>query len=447
MRLPPGPEQHPYLQILQCVLRPLSVLDACAQRFGDTFTLRLPHLGNAVILSRPEHIKQVLTGDADVFLAGKAKDTLRPILGSHSILLLDGKEHMRQRRLLMPPFYGERMHTYAEMIRDITEAEIARMPLRQPFSIYPHMQSITLSVILRAVFGFDEGANMSRLVEIFVAATRAPTALFAILPAAQVDLPLSPYRSFLRRKAEVDREVYALIEERRRSKYLAERTDILSLMLGVKDEEGNPMTDEEIHDELMTMLAAGHETTATALAWAFERILAEPRVARKLFAEVDSVVERNRLDPAAAPRLEYLDAVIKETLRLRPIVPNLVRELAKPVELAGYDLPAGTKVVPCVYLTHRRSDVYPDPTRFYPERFLGVKIDPYAWFPFGGGVRRCLGMAFALYEMKIILATVFAKAHLLAEGKPERIVRRGPTFAPSGGGRVVLSEVSDTGLT
>jgi cytochrome P450 len=422
-------------------------MDACAKRYGDVFTLRFHQLGSFVFFSRPEHIKQIFTGDSEVLLSGRANRLLAPIVGSRSVLLLDGKEHLRQRRLLMPPFHGERMFAYAAIMRDTAEAEIERMPLRTPFAIHPHMQAITLDVIMSTVFGFTgskggrDHDRMQKLRRLLVEFITPPPALITFLPFAQLDIPGSPYRAFLRCRENVDRELYALIDERRRAKDLEEREDILSLMLRARDEDGQPMTDTELRDELVTMLVAGHETTATTLSWAFDQILAEPRVAKKIDAELTRVVGGRRLDPSALPKLEYIDAVLKETLRLKPILPIVARELAEPLEIGGYSLPANVKLAPCIYLTHRRPELYPEPERFYPERFVDAKVDPYAWLPFGGSVRRCLGMAFALYEMKIILATVLSRAHLrLASGEPARIVRRGITLAPSGGTRVILAE-------
>lgn len=452
MTLPPGPTQPAIVQTMQWSFRPLPFMDACARRYGDIFTLRFHDMGAFVFFSRPEHIKQIFTGDSEILLAGRANRILEPLVGSHSVLLLDKKEHLRQRKLLMPPFHGERMFAYAAIMRDTAEAEIERMPLRTPFAIHHHMQAITLDVIMRAVFGLAssdapgiEGERMRRLRTLLVELITPPPALMAFLPFMQVDLPGSPYRAFLRARESVDRELYALIDERRRAKDLDEREDILSLLLRARDEDGQPMTDVELRDELVTMLVAGHETTATTLSWAFDRILAEPRVAKKIDAELTRVLGGRRLDPAALPDLVYLDAVIKETLRLNPILPIVARELAEPFEIAGYSIPPGTKLVPCIYLAHRRPETYPEPERFYPERFIDAKIDPYAWLPFGGSIRRCLGMAFALYEMKIILATVLSRAHLrLASGEPARVIRRGITLAPSGGTRVILTEREPT---
>ncbi|HEY7958322.1 MAG TPA: cytochrome P450 [Polyangia bacterium] len=434
--LPPGPREPAAIQLLEWTYRPLPFLERCARRYGEAFTVRLPGFGAYVYLSSPELIKQVFTGDASLLEAGKGNRILEPLLGMHSVLLLDGAEHLRQRRLLLPPFHGERMQAYAKLMREITCASLDTWPIGTPFSLHPQMQAITLDVILRAVFGLDEGAEMRELAKLLVALFAPPPFLFSFLPLMTTDLPLSPYRKFLRLKGEVDRALYAIIAERRRAD-AADRTDILSLLLAARDEEGRPMSDAELRDELVTMIAAGHETTATALSWAFERILATPEVAARLDAELASACGSD-FDPTRAGALPYLDAVIKETLRLRPIIPLVVRQLKEPYQIAGHLLPAGAHVAPCIWLTQRRADLYPDPERFFPERFLDRKIDPYTWLPFGGGIRRCIGMAFAQFEMTIVLATVLGRLRLrLAPGVPVRTVRRSITFAPSGGTRVI----------
>ncbi len=440
MALPPGPRLPAFAQLIEYTFRPLPFFDRCIRRYGDLFTLRIAGLGDFVMVGAPELVKQVFTADAATLRAGSANSIIEPLVGPRSVLLLDGPDHMRQRRLLMPPLHGERMQAYAQLIADVTNAAIDRWPLDQPFSLHPHMQAITLEVILRAVFGVDERPRSERLGRLLVEYMRPPPALLAFVPALQRDLPLSPYRGFLRRRAAVDRELYAIIEARRRAGDGAARTDVLSLLLAARDEAGTPMTDGELRDELVTMLVAGHETTATALSWAFACILDDAPALARLRAEIDGARDaRGRIDPSASTRLEFLDAVVKETLRLRPILPDVVREVVAPYRIGGHDIPIGAFITPFIYGVHRRPDLYPEPTRFLPERFLGAKADPYAWFPFGGGIRRCLGMAFALYEMKIVLATVLARAELRLAGGPVRVVRRTLTFAPSGGTRVALA--------
>jgi cytochrome P450 len=412
-------------QLLEFTVRPVPFFERCLREHGDLFTLRLAGLGQFVMVAAPELVKQVFTTDAALLTAGSANHILAPLVGSSSVLLLDGAEHLRQRRLLMPPLHGERMHAYARVMTEATETVMARWREGRPFALHPHMQAITLEVILRAVFGVENPTLAALLVRLL----KPPPALLAFAPALQKDWPLSPYRTFLRVRAQVGRELRALIEARRRDPDAGARTDVLSMLLAARDESGAPMTDAELGDELITMLVAGHETTATALSWAFALILGHPEVAARLTDELDGA------DPT---QHAYLDAVVKETLRLRPIVPDVVRETRAPYRLGDFELPVGVYVTPFIFGVHRRPELYPEPERFRPERFLGVKNDPYTWFPFGGGIRRCLGMAFALYEMKIVLATVLARAQLKLSGPPVRVVRRTLTFAPSGGTRVVL---------
>jgi cytochrome P450 len=429
MGLPPGPRLHPALQLLEYTLRPLPFFDRSLRRHGELFTLRLAGLGDFVMLGSPQLVKQAFTADAETLQAGRANRILEPLVGARSVLLLDGDEHLRHRRMLMPPLHGERMAGYARVMAEVTEAAIDRWPVGRPFSLHPHMQAITLEVILRAVFGVEERPRMERLTRLLVEFMTPPPAIVAFLPALQTDLPLSPYRRFLRRRDAVDREIHAIIAARRAAPDAGSRGDVLSLLLAARDEAGAPLTPAELRDELVTMLIAGHETTATALSWAFACILADGAVLERLGAELEGDG-----DPA---RLEYLDAVVKETLRLRPIVPDVVREVRRPFALGGHDLPIGCYVTPFIYGIHRRPDLYPEPETFRPERFLGVKVDPYAWLPFGGGVRRCAGMAFALFEMKVVLATILRRARLRLDA-PVRVVRRTLTLAPSGGTRVVL---------
>ena len=441
--LPPGPKTPAVVQLFKWMTRPLPFLDECAKTWGDVFTLRFPGIGNFVFVHAPEHVKQVFTGDPAVLEAGQANQIFLPLLGRSSVLLLDGNAHLRQRRLLLPAFHGERMQAYAALMRRITEDTIARWPAARPFSLHPFMQSITTDVIVRAVFGADEGAQLEDLKKRLVGMLDLTQTPLAFLTPLQRDFPFSPFRIFLRKKAEMDRTIYALIEERRKEGAGSDgkRQDILSMMLEAKDESGRPMTDTEVRDELVTLLVAGHETTATSLSWIFERILAEPQVARKLDEELARVVGKDELSADHVPKLEYLDAVIKETLRLRPILPITTRKLSADYEIGGYTVPRGWLVAPCIYLAQRRADSWPDPLRFSPERFLGAKVDPYAWLPFGGGIRRCLGMAFANYEMKVVTATVMMRTRMRLDfGRALPVVRRGITLAPKGGTRVILDE-------
>lgn len=441
MSLPPGPRQPSFVQLLQFVQRPLPWMDACARRYGDPFTARFAGLGDFVLLAAPDLIKQVFTGDADVLHAGKANAILEPMVGSNSVLLLDGAPHLRQRRLLLPPLRGERMFAYAQLMAEIATAAADRMPIGEPFALHPIMQSITLEVIMRAVFGLEQGARMDELRGLLVELLEPPPAIMVFLPVKYLDFPLSPYRTFLRRRAAVDRVLRGIVRARMASTD-PPGTDILSLLLSARDEAGVAMTEDELRDELITMLVAGHETTATSLSWAFACLLEHPEAGARLAAELDGVRSSGGgVHPEALNDLEYLDAAVKETLRLRPILPDVVRKVQAPFQLGGYTIPPGVSLTPCIYLAHRRPEAYPEPERFRPERFLGARLDPYTWLPFGGGIRRCLGMAFALYEMKIVVGVMWSRLRLrLASPGPVRVVRRTFTLAPRGGTRVVVVE-------
>jgi len=446
MALPPGPQQSPFLQTLGFLLSPQGSTHRNAERFGDLYTVQTSIFGTEVVTTDPEIIKLAFTGDPDVFHAGEANEALGTVVGTRSLLLLDGAEHLRERRLMMPPLHGERMHAYAETMRVVTERVVAGWEVNKPFSIHHPLQQITLEIILTTVFGLTEGPRLDllrdKLTELMNRA-QSRFGLLMMIPALQRDLgPLWPWARFIRMRDDVDALIHEEIAGRRAEIARAtgeRRADVLSMLLAARDEDGQGMTDKELRDELMTLLVAGHETTATALSWAFEQILGNPRVHGRLVAEIDAAVAEGKAGPDDLTRLEYLDATIKEVLRLRPPVPVVARKLKKPLVIRGYELPAGVLIVPSVYLTHRRADLYPDPEVFRPERFLGKKVDPYTWLPFGGGVRRCVGMAFAFYEMKIVLATVLSRVMLrLIKPAPLKVVLRSFIFAPEGGTRVVV---------
>jgi len=436
MSLPPGPRQPTFVSTWHWIRRPFPFLEECRERFGSAFTFRLPGLPPFVVFSDPADVKEVFTDDGDRLLAGQFNQSLRAFLGDRSVLMLDGKEHLRHRRLLLPPFHGERMAAYGQVMIDAAHAAVERWPLQQPFSIHGSMQAITLQVILRAVFGMDEGprlAELSRLLtELLEIASWPPL----LIPTLQRDLgQWSPWGRFVRISAQADRLLLEQIR-RRRAEDRKGRVDILSLLLDARDEDGQPMTDEELRDELVTLLIAGHETTATALAWSFRWIFGTPGVEARLRDEIEGA----GLVPERIAKLGYLDAVSREALRLYPVIPIVGRVLAEPARIGGWDLPAGVCVVCSIYLAQRRPEAYPEPARFNPDRFLGTKVTPYEFFPFGGGVRRCIGMAFALYEMKMVLATVLSRAALrLADDRAIGPVRRSITLTPSDGLRVVLT--------
>jgi cytochrome P450 len=413
------------VQTLAWLQRPLPWLLRQQQRFGDVFTIEIAKIeGPWVMLAHPDAVKEVFTGSAEDLRAGEGNAVLGPILGSRSVLLLDGREHLAQRRLLLPQFHGERMLRYEDLVRGIAEREVATWPRGTTFPLAPRMQALTLEVILRAVFGLREGARLDGL-----RAALGEMLEFVVDPKAFLAVSLlgeraTRFPSFRRVLAATDGLLLAEIRERRGVADLEERDDILSLLLQATHEDGTPMDDRELRDELLTLLVAGHETTATALSWALERLLRHP-----------DALERLRSGDRA-----YLDAVCHETLRLRPILPVVLRRLTRPMTIAGHDLPAGVKVAPCIALVHRRPDIYPDPHAFRPERFLEQAPGTYTWIPFGGGVRRCLGAAFALLEMRIVLDVVVAQASLAASRPAsERTARRAITLAPARGAEVVAA--------
>ena len=435
---PPGPRAPALLQSLRWLSRPIPMLEDCGRRYGDAFTFRFPAFDPIVLFSHPAAVKAIFTGDADTFRAGEANVVLAPFVGTDSVLLADGDRHRRKRKLMMPSFHGERMQLYGAVMRAITDRVIDRWPLGAPFPIHAETQRITLDVILRAVFGLDEGdsydALRGRMVEGATVVTEHP---LLMLKALQRDLgPLTAWRRVTQLRGQVDAMLFAEFA-RRRAEAPRERTDVLSLLLAARDEDGAPMSDQELRDEMVTLLLAGHETTATTLAWVLQYVLAHADVYARVRAELAAYGDPERV-PGSAD-LPFLDAVIKETQRLMPIIPMVGRRLHAPTTIGDHALPAGVVVAPCMYLTHRRPDLWEDPERFAPERFLGRRPTPYEFFPFGGGNRACLGAAFASFEMKIVLARMLGRLELRAvPGYRARVVRRGIAFAPSEGMPVVV---------
>lgn len=441
--LPAGPTDPPWLQTLLWLTRPTRLLRRYHARFGETFTMRVVGVPPFVMFASPEAVKEIFTGPPDELYAGEANVVLEPILGQHSVLLLDGPRHMRQRRLLLPPFHGARMRAYGETMRDVTLASIARWPRGAPFPVHEHTQAITMDVILRTVFGLDEGdADMAALRDALTRLLAGVANPFLLIPLVRADLgPRSPGGRLTRQLEAVDALVYAQIARRRREGTRA-REDVLSMLLDARDEEGAPMSDVELRDELMTLLLAGHETTATSLAWTFYRLTRNPGALARAHAELDAAFPDGApIDPDRVRELAWIDACARETLRLNPVVPAVARRLQSPMTIGGHRLPAGVVAVPNIYLVHRNPRVWPDPLRFEPSRFLGDKPSPYTFFPFGGGIRRCIGMAFALYEMQVVLATVLSR--LTVRAVPDarvRLVRRAITFAPSDGMPLIVED-------
>ncbi len=416
MALPPGPRAPATVNTAKLMRRPLESLLGWQRRYGDAFTAKFLIFGTGVYVADPAEIKSMFTGDQSDLRAGEANAPLAPFLGRHSVLVLDGDEHMRQRKLLLPPFQGSAVNSFREVIREVADAEIGRWRTGDEFPVRERMRALTFEVICRAVFGVTEPERVERLRAALLAVIDTGSFFFA--PSwLRVDLGRwSPWGMFQRRLAVADALIYEEIERRRREPDLDERTDVLSLLLRARDEDGEPMTDPELRDELMTMLAAGHETTATGLAFAFDLLPRHPEVVERLRdADDDS----------------YLDAVVTETLRIRPVIDAAERTLVRPRTVCGYDLPAGIRVYPAIACVHYREDLYPEPERFRPERFLDGGAEPYAWLPFGGGIRRCIGAALAQAEMAEVIRAVVASVDLEPiRAEPDPIVIRGITMVP-----------------
>ncbi len=425
MGLPPGPWSRT-IQTLRFARDADGLFRDCHRRFGDPFTLR-SWVGKAVVTGRKEGVEEIVGAPAETFGAlGSAP--LEPILGRHSLILLEGERHTRMRKLVTPPFHGERMRAYARTIRDATVARTE--DLRPgPVTIDDVTQSIALDVILRAVFGFEEAERVERFHELNRAATAAvwPIALF--VPALRNRF-IPRWRRFQEARDHIDRLLLEQIERRRRE--TAEREDILGMLLAARDEAGEPLSDEELRDELMTLLAAGHETTALSLAWALLWIHRDPAVLARLVEEVRALGEDP--EPERLVKLPWLGAVCDETLRLRPVVSVIPRMVLRPFQLRGWTVEPGTGVIAAISLVHTDPEVFPDPGSFRPERFLDRKYSPSEYIPFGGGVRRCVGAAFAAYEMRIVLGTIVARCRFrTVDDRIPPVARRNITAGPKGG--------------
>jgi unspecific monooxygenase len=419
-------------------------METCAQRYGDIFTVRIgPVFTPQVFISNPQAIQEVFATDPKQLDSGESAGIKSPLLGRQSMLALAGERHRRQRRLLTPPFHGERMLAYGHLLGDITDQVTSRWTIGEPFSIRSSMQTISFEVILKAVFGLEEGPRYEKIKELLIAILNPKSPLLQgmmfVFPSLQRNLgPWSPWGIFMRQLQQIDELIYAEIQSRR-SQPDPSRTDILTLMMSARDEAGEPMTDVELRDELMTLLLAGHETTAIALAWALYWIHYLPSVREKLLQELDSLGENP--DPLAIFRLPYLNAVCQETLRIYPVGMLVLNRVVKsPLQIMGYQFEPGTLLIPCIYLTHHREDLYPEPKQFKPERFLERQFAAHEYLAFGGGNRRCIGMAFAQFEMKVVLATVLSRWQLkLADSNPVQPVRRGGLLAPKDGARMVVT--------
>jgi cytochrome P450 len=408
--------------------RPLESLLGWQRRYGHVFTVKYLAFGTGVYVAEPEAIREMLTGDQSDLHAGDANAPLSPVLGQNSVLVLDGPRHLRQRKLLLPPFQGSAVGAFREVISEVAEAEVADWQTGAEFRMRDRMRALTFEVICRAVFGVTDRARIERLRAALMPVMDAGGATFFLPGPLRRDLGrFSPWGRLRRQLARVDQLLYGEIARRRKDEDLEERTDVLSLLLRARDEEGQPMSDEELRDELMTMLAAGHETTATALAFAFDLLLRHPAVLARLRDELTSDND------------DYLNAVVTESLRLRPVIDAAERTLTKPRAIGGYELPAGIRVYPAIVLVQRREDLYPEADQFRPERFLDGETESYAWLPFGGGIRRCIGAALAQAEMAEVIRVVLTRTELEpARPEPDPVVLRGITLQPRYGTPVAV---------
>jgi cytochrome P450 len=429
--LPPGPRAPAAVNMARLVQRPIESLVGWRERYGDVYTVPLIVFGVGVYVCDPEAIRGMLTGDQSDLHAGEANEPLSPVLGRKSVLILDGREHLRQRKLLLPPFQGSAIQNFRTVIREVAEAEVDGWKEGDRFVMRERMRSLTFEVIVRAVFGVTERERIERLRSALVSVLDMQM-VFALPHAMRRDFGrLSPWGQFQRRLKAADALLYEEIARRRSESDLEQRTDVLSLLLRARDEEGEPMSDVELRDELMTMLMAGHETTATGLAFAFDLLPRNPGVLARL------------RDELAGEDDAYLDAIVTETLRLRPVIDAAERTLTKPRTIGGWDLPAGIRVYPAITVVHLREDLYPQPHEFRPERFIEEEAPSYAWLPFGGGIRRCIGAALAQAEMAEVIRTVVSRVDI-EPTRPDResVVMRGITLVPRHGTPVQVRRVS-----
>jgi cytochrome P450 len=435
-RMPPVRGRSRFIESMRFVANPLTMNLQAREQFGDVWQLQLISRKDPfVVTSHPDHVKSLLTAKPADAPSLTGESPLRPILGPNSVLTSVGARHMRQRKLLLPPFHGEAVERYIQMIAAVAEREIDRWPLNKPFALAPRMQAVTLDVIMGGVFGIDatpqRGTAEYRLREgirrMLGASTNPSYQLIELRNAGRREA-----RGVLRLVLSlVDRQVYAVIRDRRTSEDATERHDVLSLLLQARDEEGQPLTDHELRDELMSLVLAGHETTANSLAWTFERLLRTPQAYDRL---------RELVRAGGEPADRYVEATIHEGMRVRPVIPMIVRMLKRTWRLGDYVLPPNTPVAISIAALHHREDVYPDPHSFRPERFVDEKPGTYTWVPFGGGIRRCLGASLAMAEQREVLRAIAERTDLVApDAAPEKPRQRNVTMIPNRGGRVALT--------
>jgi cytochrome P450 len=429
--LPPGPQVPAALQLMATWKRPAASLERLRAKYGKRITVQLPFQPPFVILSDPDEIKELFQAPPDVLHPGEGARVLEPLIGRNSVILLDEAPHLEQRRLMLPAFHGEKMQRLTGLMSELAERELDSWPVGQPVALHPRLQRVTLEIILRAVFGLEQGARLDEFRDLLTGVLEFSENPLSVLPALQrLAGWFGPLRRFNQLGARSDKLIFELIDERR-AEGDADRDDVLAMLLQARHEDGSPMSAQELRDELMTALVAGHETTASQLAWAFERLAREPLVARRIAQELDT-----------GESDDYLTATITEILRLKPVLPNAEPRLTKkPVRIGPVEYPPGVALLASAYLVHHDPDIYPQPNALQPERFLEKPPGTYTWIPFGGGRRRCLGASFALQEMKIVMRAVLSRYSVTpSRPRAEATGRRSITFSPSGGATVVLLE-------
>jgi cytochrome P450 len=440
--LPPGPSAPAWRQLLRFAGDPLRLLDECHRRYGDAFTLRIAGNGRYVMLSDPKAVREVFQGGPEALHSGEANSLFTATVGRHSVLVLDEAPHARQRRVLVPPLKGERMRAFFDAMRLETLEAVRAWPIGAPFASLPTMRRITLRVILRTGMGLAPGPELDRFerkIETFLSHGRQRYALVLMTIVPIQRLTGSRWVPLFRQLSDLDDDLFAFIAARRRGDHAPTGQNVLDDLLAATHEDGTSLEDREVRDALITILIAGHETTALALSWALSEIAQRPEVVDRLSDELARVTGGGPPEAEHLPALEYLEGAIRESLRLRPVAPFVVRKTVQPFSVDGREYPAGVVLCPCSYLVHQREELYPEPDQFRPERFLERKYGPHEWFPFGGGNRVCLGMPFALYEMKVLLATLLSRVRpSRPAGARSKSRRYGIVLGPDDGGRIIV---------
>jgi cytochrome P450 len=427
--LPPGPRMPTAIQMIGWWTRPIAFMERCRARYGKTYSFKLPGSPPFVSVSTPEDIKEVFLQPPEVLHPGEGAKILEPVVGTYSVILLDEQSHLEQRKLMLPAFHGKKMAELTDLMREVTENEVDKWPRDEATPLHPRLQALTLEIVLRAVFGLDEGERLNRLRALLTEFLEFGANPSSMIPALWRNFPGSKFPKFMEIRDEADEIIFGLIDERRANGG-ADRNDVMAMLLAARHEDGSPMSHQELRDELVTMLVAGHETTASELAWAFERLSREPRVTSTLTREIDEDGDSD----------DYLSATVQETLRRRPVLPNAEPRLTKQeVQIGDWLYPEGVSLMANAYLLHHDRDIYEDPYAFKPERFLDEQPGTYTWIPFGGGRRRCIGASFATLEMKLVIKAVLQRAEIRpATHGPELTRRRAITLSPRNGAPTVL---------